>query len=154
MKSENPSDQSDWFDSSDPSDLHHLLPKHGGYRKLRSFQAAQLVYDATLIFCERLHAVRVRSRPPQPFDRPDVPIPACPRCNQPMRIRTARQGSKSGQIFCGCAAYPGSTGTRPFESLPWRPPAALFVPHFRFALAREKRVNVHHYRRQAPLINS
>ena len=30
-----------------------LIPPHGGYRKLRSFQSAQLVYDATVIFCER-----------------------------------------------------------------------------------------------------
>jgi restriction system protein len=30
-----------------------LIPQHGGYRKLRSFQAAQLVYDATVVFCER-----------------------------------------------------------------------------------------------------
>ena len=30
-----------------------LIPKYGGYRKLRSFQAAQLVYDATVVFCER-----------------------------------------------------------------------------------------------------
>ncbi len=29
-----------------------LLPKHGGYRKLRSFQAAQLIYDATVVFCD------------------------------------------------------------------------------------------------------
>lgn len=51
----NPSDKSDKSDSSD-----FLLPKHGGYRKLRSFQAAQLVYDATLIFCDRF--VEKRSR--------------------------------------------------------------------------------------------
>ncbi|MBM3333162.1 four helix bundle protein [Candidatus Sumerlaeota bacterium] len=30
-----------------------LIPPHGGYRKLRSFQCAQLVYDATVVFCER-----------------------------------------------------------------------------------------------------
>ncbi len=30
-----------------------LLPKHGGYRRLKSFQVAQLVYDVTLRFCER-----------------------------------------------------------------------------------------------------
>lgn len=30
-----------------------LFPPHGGYRRLRSFQAAQLVYDGTVIFCER-----------------------------------------------------------------------------------------------------
>ena len=52
----NPSDKSD---PSDPSDL--LLPKHGGYRKLRSFQAAQLVYDATLIFCDRFIEKRSRT---------------------------------------------------------------------------------------------
>jgi len=37
-----------------------LIPPHGGYRKLRSFQSAQLVYDATVIFCERF--VEKRSR--------------------------------------------------------------------------------------------
>jgi len=31
-----------------------LIPQHGGYRKLRSFQTAQAVYDATVIFCNRL----------------------------------------------------------------------------------------------------
>ena len=30
-----------------------LLPKHGGYEKLRSFQVAQLAYDVTVRFCER-----------------------------------------------------------------------------------------------------
>ncbi len=30
-----------------------LLPQHGGFRKLRSFQCAQLVYDGTVIFCDR-----------------------------------------------------------------------------------------------------
>ncbi len=30
-----------------------LIPKHGGYRKLRSFQIAQLVYDVTARFCDR-----------------------------------------------------------------------------------------------------
>jgi len=30
-----------------------LITKHGGYRKLKSFQVAQLVYDVTVRFCER-----------------------------------------------------------------------------------------------------
>ena len=30
-----------------------IVPPHGGYRKLRSFQAAQTVYDATVVFCDR-----------------------------------------------------------------------------------------------------
>ena len=29
-----------------------LIPKHGGYRKLKSFQIAQLVYDVTVRFCD------------------------------------------------------------------------------------------------------
>jgi four helix bundle suffix protein len=30
-----------------------LIPPHGGYRKLKTFQIAQMVYDATMIFCRR-----------------------------------------------------------------------------------------------------
>ena len=30
-----------------------LIPKHGGYRKLKSFQVAELVYDVTVRFCDR-----------------------------------------------------------------------------------------------------
>lgn len=30
-----------------------LIPKHGGFRKLKSFQVAQLAYDVTVRFCER-----------------------------------------------------------------------------------------------------
>jgi four helix bundle protein len=29
-----------------------LIPKHGGYRKLKSFQVAQLVFDVTVRFCQ------------------------------------------------------------------------------------------------------
>lgn len=38
-----------------------LIPPHGGYRKLRSFQAAQLVYDATIIFCSQFLDRRSRT---------------------------------------------------------------------------------------------
>lgn len=30
-----------------------LIPKHGGYRKLKSFQIARLVYDLTVRFCDK-----------------------------------------------------------------------------------------------------
>lgn len=36
-----------------PPNSDSLLPPHGGYEKLRSFRAAQLVYDETVIFCNR-----------------------------------------------------------------------------------------------------
>jgi len=52
----NPSDPSD---ESDPS--HPLVPKHGGYRKLRSWLAASAVYDATVIFCDRFIEKRSRT---------------------------------------------------------------------------------------------
>ncbi|MBN2013142.1 four helix bundle protein [candidate division KSB1 bacterium] len=30
-----------------------LIPKHGGYRNLKSFQIARLIYDVTVRFCDR-----------------------------------------------------------------------------------------------------
>lgn len=38
-----------------------LIPKHGGYRKLKSFQIAQLVYDVTVKFCDRYIERRSRT---------------------------------------------------------------------------------------------
>jgi restriction system protein len=38
-----------------------LIPKHGGYRKLRSFQVAELVYDGTAVFCDRFIDKRSRT---------------------------------------------------------------------------------------------
>jgi len=39
-----------------------LIPKHGGYRHLKSFQVAQLVYDVTVRFCDRYIDRRSRTR--------------------------------------------------------------------------------------------
>ena len=38
-----------------------LIPKHGGYRKLKSFQVSQLIYDITVRFCDRYIAKRSRT---------------------------------------------------------------------------------------------
>jgi len=38
-----------------------LIPPHGGYRKLRSFQCAQLAYDGTVTFCNRFVDKRSRT---------------------------------------------------------------------------------------------
>jgi len=38
-----------------------LIPPHGGYRKLKSFQVAQLAYDVTVRFCERYIEKRSRT---------------------------------------------------------------------------------------------
>ncbi len=38
-----------------------LIPMHGGYRHLKSFQVAQLVYDVTVRFCDRYIEKRSRT---------------------------------------------------------------------------------------------
>ena len=38
-----------------------LIQPHGGYRKLRSFRTAQLVYDLTVVFCSRFVDKRSRT---------------------------------------------------------------------------------------------
>src|SRR6476469_9831179 len=38
-----------------------LIPTHGGYRKLKSFQLAQLCYDVTIRFCTRYIDKRSRT---------------------------------------------------------------------------------------------
>ena len=42
-------------------ELEPLLPKHGGYRKLKSFQIAQLCYDVTVRFCGRYISSKSRT---------------------------------------------------------------------------------------------
>jgi four helix bundle suffix protein len=41
--------------------MSELIPKHGGYRKLKSFQVAQLVYDVTVRFCDKYVDKRSRT---------------------------------------------------------------------------------------------
>ena len=41
--------------------MHGLIPAHGGYRELKSFQNAELVYDATVKFCDRFIEKRSRT---------------------------------------------------------------------------------------------
>jgi four helix bundle suffix protein len=43
------------------ADSEPLIPKHGGYRKLKSFQVAQLIYDVTVRFCDRYIEKRSRT---------------------------------------------------------------------------------------------
>ena len=43
------------------SEPEKLIPLHGGYRKLKSFQVAQLAYDLTVRFCDRYVPKRSRT---------------------------------------------------------------------------------------------
>lgn len=38
---------------------------------------------------------------------------ACPRCGQPMVVRTAKRGPQAGSRFLGCTAYPKCQATAP-----------------------------------------
>ncbi len=46
---------------SRPRSSPSLIPAHGGYRQLKSFQQAELVYDATVKFCDRFIDKRSRT---------------------------------------------------------------------------------------------
>ena len=54
--------QTDQSDRTDPSDSRsRRLRPSGGYRALRSFQVTTVVYDATVVFCERFVDKRSRT---------------------------------------------------------------------------------------------
>ena len=38
-----------------------LIPPHGGYRELKSYQMAEIIYDATVLFCDRFIEKRSRT---------------------------------------------------------------------------------------------
>jgi four helix bundle suffix protein len=39
----------------------NLIPPHGGYRDLQSYQMAEIVYDGTVVFCDRFISRRSRT---------------------------------------------------------------------------------------------
>lgn len=46
---------------TDPKDLSQLIPPHGGYRNLQSYQMAEIVFDATVAFSDRFIDRRSRT---------------------------------------------------------------------------------------------
>jgi len=49
------------FKMSDPKDFPQLIPPHGGYRELQSYKMSEIVYDATVVFCDRFIDRRSRT---------------------------------------------------------------------------------------------
>lgn len=45
---------------TDQKEFPQLIPPHGGYRELQSYQMSEIVYDATVVFCNRF--INRRSR--------------------------------------------------------------------------------------------
>jgi len=48
-------------DDKPTSDLPELIPPHGGYRDLKSYQMSEIVYDGTVVFCDRFIDRRSRT---------------------------------------------------------------------------------------------
>ena len=46
---------------TDKQESPQLIPHHGSYRELQSYQMAEIVYDATVVFCERFISKRSRT---------------------------------------------------------------------------------------------
>jgi len=64
VRVEGESDKSDLSDTSDgrrEQESPGLIPTHGGYRNLKSFQVAEILYDGTVIFCDRFVPKRSRT---------------------------------------------------------------------------------------------
>ena len=53
--------------------------------------------------------------PWRPADQGRAAAQACPTCGAPMVARTALRGSRSGEGFLGCSAYPRCWGVRPLQ---------------------------------------
>lgn len=49
------------MDSKNEKSKPALIPPHGGYRTLKSYQTAEIVYDATAVFCNRFIDKRSRT---------------------------------------------------------------------------------------------
>jgi len=46
---------------TDQKESTHLIPPHGGYRDLQSYQMSEIVYDGTTVFCDRFIDRRSRT---------------------------------------------------------------------------------------------
>jgi restriction system protein len=49
------------YKMTDPKDTPQLIPPHGGYQQLKSYQMAEIVFDATARFCDRFIDRRSRT---------------------------------------------------------------------------------------------
>jgi len=64
-------------------------------------------------YSERLSAARIEHRSKR---EPSPETPACPKCGEPMFLRTARKGRHPGSQFWGCPKFPACKGTREYSS--------------------------------------
>ena len=53
--------------------------------------------------------------PWHPADQGQTTAQTCPTCGAPMVVRTAQRGSRSGEQYLGCSAYPRCWGVRALQ---------------------------------------
>jgi four helix bundle suffix protein len=81
-----------------------LIPKHGGYRNLKSFQIAQLAYDVTVRFCE-LYVDR--------FSRTQRGLPQLPAGHPALERFKARRCASLQEVQAWAGAEKGGGCTDP-----------------------------------------
>jgi restriction system protein len=69
-------------------------------------------------FTEKLYGARKRSLSDQSDASDPSDPPPCPHCGKPMKLRTARTGTKTGRQFWGCSGYPNCKRTLPSYARP------------------------------------
>jgi len=80
------------------------------YLLKRQLESQGQTFVASGGFTEKLYGARSQTRRSDRSDKSDKSSPSekppCPMCGQPMLLRKARRGPKTGQPFWGCSGYP------------------------------------------------
>ena len=72
-----------------------FIPSHGGYKQLLSYQKAEIVYDATVYFCDRFVDRHSRTRD-QMVQAATSPGPASRSCSRTIAIFSVCGDCRSG----------------------------------------------------------
>jgi restriction system protein len=125
-----PARYSHWLDSSDSATVANAiicLIHQANYLLDQQIRTLEKAFIQDGGYTEQLAAARIQARQRQTENDPSAPpdslnpknpipgAPSCPRCGQPMALRTARKGAHPGSQFWGCSGYPKCKGVRNFE---------------------------------------
>ncbi len=70
-----------------------MIPAHGGYRQLKSYQTAEIIYDATVAFCDRF--IDRRSRTHDQMVQAARRFVVCPSGHHRKRLTASLQASQA-----------------------------------------------------------
>jgi four helix bundle suffix protein len=124
----NRSDQglySPWLNSDDPAVVANAiicLIHQANYLLDRQIAGLERQFIQEGGYTERLATARIQERGRQRHTdeadsskRAENKAPVCPKCGEPMALRTARKGANAGSQFWGCCGYPKCKGLRPID---------------------------------------